>query len=246
MGDLRQRSKEATLSKSTVVISAAGIGRRMKTKGPKALIGLGSGETVLSRQLLLTQASFPSAKIVVVVGHCAEKIISVLPKDVHYVVNEDYERTNVARSFLLGIEAFPCDRAILLCGDLVFGKNFLNCLTKTGSIISVDARPNHRQGEVGINVDNGNAVHFTYGAFPRWAQAVALEGVELELYRNIAAQDRCARWFAYEVLNAIIDQDGRFAVAHPSRMSLVEIDQIQDVIRARRLASGSRRKGVAK
>jgi len=234
------------LSKLTVVISAAGVGRRMKTKGPKALIALGGGETVISRQIFLIRRSFPDSEIVVVVGHCADKVIRALPSDVRYTLNEDYEETNVARSFLLGIESCPAKRTILLCGDLVFGTDFLGCLNHEGSVVAVDRRKEQRKDEVGVNLDNEVVAHFTYGAYPRWAQAAALEGLELDLFRKIASQERCARWFAYEVLNSVIEKSGRLLAVHPSGTSLVEIDQIQDVIRARRLAGRSRKKEVAK
>jgi len=218
----------------------------MKTKGPKALIALGEEETVLSRQILLARRSFPGAEIVVVVGHCGDKVVKALPSGVRYAVNEQYEETNVARSFLLGIESCPSSRVILLCGDLVFGTDFLGCLNHEGSVIAVDTRKDQRKGEVGVNLDDGFVAHFTYGAFPRWAQAAALEGTELELFRRVASQDRCARWFAYEVLNSVIEKNGRLLAVHPSRTSLVEIDQIQDVARARRLAGRSRKKGAVK
>lgn len=218
----------------------------MKTKGPKALIGLGDGETVLSRQIGLARKSFPKAEIVVVVGHCGDKVIKALPSDIRHAVNENYEDTNVARSFLIGIESCPSDRVVLICGDLVFGTNFLGCLNRQGSVVAVDTRKEHRRGEVGVNLDNGFVAHFTYGAYPRWAQTAALEGKELELYRKVAAQDRCARWFAYEVLNSVVDRQGRLLAVCPSRTSLVEIDQVQDVAFARKLARQSRHKRVVR
>jgi len=232
------------LSELVVVISAAGAGRRMKARGPKALIDIGGGETVLSRQLALARRAMPNAELIVVVGYQKERVIKTLPKDVRWVENADHEQTNVARSLLMGIAECPTRRAVLMCGDLVFGPEFLSSVPNEGSVAVIDENHNHRSSEVGCNIDQGRICHFSYGVWPKWGQAVALGDKELDLYRRIASRDQCARWFAYEVLNGVIDAGGVISPAYPKKSYLVEIDSTQDIDRAKSMVSKLRRKGV--
>lgn len=227
-----------------VVISAAGAGRRMKARGPKALIEIGGGETVLSRQLLLARKALPKAEIIVVVGYQKDRVVKSLPKDVGWVENPDHEETNVARSLLVGVNHANAKKAVLMCGDLVFGPDFLACLPEEGSVAIIDENQNHRSSEVGCNIDQERVCHFSYGVWPKWGQAVQLADKELDLYRRVASRDQSARWFAYEVLNGVIDAHGVLSPAYPDKNHLVEIDNTQDIDRAKSLTSRLRRKGV--
>jgi len=232
------------LSELAVVISAAGAGRRMKARGPKALIDIGGGETVLSRQLSMVKKALPNAEVVVVVGYQKDRVIKTLPKDVRWVENPDHEETNVARSLLIGVSDHSAHRVILMCGDLVFGPDFLSSLPAVGSAVVIDENPNHRSSEVGCNIDRERVCHFSYGVWPKWGQAVVLADKELDLYRRIASRDQCSRWFAYEVLNGIIDAGGVIAPAYPEKSYLVEIDSAQDIDRAKSMVNKLRSKGV--
>src|SRR3982751_246557 len=97
-----RRSNSRNLS---IVIPAAGVGRRMKSFGPKSLIELGDGQTVLSRQLHILRSTYPTADIVLVLGHEADRIIRSLPSasGIKVVENENHSETNVARSLAMGI-----------------------------------------------------------------------------------------------------------------------------------------------
>jgi len=227
-----------------VVISAAGAGRRMKARGPKALIEIGGGETVLSRQIVFARKALPKAEIIVVVGYQKDRVIKVLPKDVGWVENSSHEDTNVARSLLVGVNHANAKKVILMCGDLVFGPDFLECLPEEGSAAIIDENQNHRSGEVGCNIDQERVCHFSYGVWPKWGQAVQLADKELDLYRRVASRNQSARWFAYEVLNGIIDAHGIIVPAYPDKTNLVEIDSTQDIERAKSLVTKLRRKGV--
>jgi choline kinase len=102
-----------------VLIPAAGLGRRMKSYGPKALINL-QGETLIERQIRLVREAFPRVKITVVAGFEAHRLREVLPKDVRLVLNPYYETTNVAYSVSIGLRTIPPTVPVLVVyGDLV-------------------------------------------------------------------------------------------------------------------------------
>ena len=59
----------------SVIIPAAGMGRRMKSYGPKALIEINkNGTTIIERQINLLWKVYPGAEIFVVIGFEGEKI----------------------------------------------------------------------------------------------------------------------------------------------------------------------------
>jgi hypothetical protein len=223
------------LQELTVVISATNAGRRMKGRGPKALIDIGNGETVISRQILMAEKAMPEAQVVVVVGYCADKVKKALPKHVIVIENENYLDTNVSRSLLMGISLCVSRRVMIICGDLVFGPDFLECVPCEGSAVIIDENRLHRSVEVGCNIDNDQVEHFAYGAWPKWAHAAILEGKELDLFKRVASLDRSCKWLCHEVLNSVLQKGGSLAAAYPETTSLIEVDSIQDVVRARNL-----------
>ena len=54
--------------KMTVIIPAAGAGRRMKSYGPKCLIDLTPNQTILDRQLEIINNTFKRTEIILVCG----------------------------------------------------------------------------------------------------------------------------------------------------------------------------------
>ena len=91
--------KPSGYSELSVIIPAAGMGRRMKSYGPKGLISL-NGPSVLERQLKIVWKIYPKADITIVAGFQADLISERIRKKypVRIVRNVEYETTNVARS----------------------------------------------------------------------------------------------------------------------------------------------------
>lgn len=213
----------------SIVIPAAGLGRRMKSYGPKALIEVTPGQTILSRQLRILRDKFPGADIVVVVGFEGERVVRSLPPGVRVVENELFETTNVARSLLMGVRSCSCRRALLVYGDLVFSGETLDGLPDDESFVVVDAGGRMREFEVGVNVVDGAATHFSYGLDTKWAQIAMLTGRELHLFRRLAAAREKRKFFGYELLNEVLEHSGDLAAVEPPGMRIVEVDTSKDI-----------------
>jgi choline kinase len=105
----------------SIIIPAAGVGKRMRSYGPKSLIPLNHEETVISRQInLLKKLFLHHSEIIVVVGFESEKIIRNLPKWVKVIENENYATTNVARSIGMALRIASNNNVLIVYGDLVF------------------------------------------------------------------------------------------------------------------------------
>lgn len=221
---------------TSIVIVAAGPGRKMRAYSPKALIGLPDGRTVLQRQVDLARKVWRTADVVVVGGHQADRLSRFLPRGVRLVENERFEDTGSARSALIGLRAASAARCVLMMGDLVFDEGALDGLHLKKSAVLVGG-PNGPKGrDVGVTVADGLAVNFGYGLARAWAGAALLCGRELDLFKALAAGPDRDRLMAVEVFNGILERRGEFqAVEAAGRV--VRIDGVGDLAVAKEVAT---------
>lgn len=216
-----------------IVISAAGIGRRMKSIGPKCLIKLSNRQTILSRQIKILKKSFPNFSIVVVVGFQKEKIKNRFHGEVFFVDNDNYMDNNVGKSFLLALEEHNPKEAILVCGDLVFSKNIFNKYPMNSSWVMMDNNVEHRSSEVGCTVVGTSVIHMSYGIWPKWAQIAYLKEKEISAYCMVLKNRKANKWFAFEFINEIISYGFSFVAFSPKRAKIAEVDTLQNLSEAK-------------
>ncbi len=224
-------------AKPSVVIPAAGCGKRMRSFGPKVLLKVG-GETILERQVRLVRAVFPGASIVVVAGFAADKVRRCLPRGVRVVENTSPEETNVAASVAIGLAASPPGGVLVVYGDLVFNRAALepfSHLDREASAVLID-RGEARHSEVGVSVAGQRACHFCHGLPARWGQVAYLSEDDRRRFRAHAASPGGARMFGYEILNRLAEGETLRALEAPGMM-LAEVDCSKDLALARTVAA---------
>lgn len=223
------------MDKNLIIIAAASLGRRMKTSGPKAAIKISENETVIERQINIFKRHFPEFKIVVVSGAAPDKMKKIVGERAEVVVNKEFETTNTAFSISIALEKHKCDNLIFSCGDLVFNDNLINQLDLNFSSLILDNNKEYRTKEVGCAIynDNFKIDHVNYGINPKWAQIAFMKKEEVLLLKTILKSERTKRWFAFELINKIIDMGGSFYVNEPRGGAVVEIDSHQDIVRAK-------------
>lgn len=221
--------------KLTVVIPTAGIGKRLKYVGAKALLALPNRETVVERQLRIIRDVFPNCDIIVVTGFESSKIKTIIKKRFHtrIVLNEQYESTSVTHSISLALHASLSNQVLIVYGDLVFEHALLQKFARQSdkSYILCDNTGQILETEVGLTHNNEIVEHFTYGINPKWGQIVYLTGFELEKFEAIATQSESNRLLAYEVFNKIIEIGGHFHIIKIDNEKLIEIDHPKDIER---------------
>lgn len=134
-----------------VIILNSGTGSRMGTlteTGPKCLVEIGGGETILGRQLKILE-SFSLKDILITTGPFEEKIEQYLKSrsgdlSVRLVNNPAYERTNYIYSLILAgdyLQTEAPEEVILLHGDLVFERSVPGKLLAAGHRDAVLTNP---------------------------------------------------------------------------------------------------------
>lgn len=218
----------------TVIIPAAGIGKRMKSHGAKPLIELAPSESVLTRQLRIIKQVYPKAEIIVVVGFQADRLIKHLCifSKVKVVENELYEESSVVRSIGMGLRVATHPNVLIIYGDLVFSTCTLNNLLINKSAIVVDCQNQMNSEEVGVNIVDNYVARFAYGLPNKWAHILFLNGKELELFKLMACDKTKKKLNTFEILNYVIDRGGKIMVLESKTMKVIEIDSFKDIVAA--------------
>ena len=217
-----------------IMIPAAGLGKRMKSHGPKSLISIKYGQRILDRQVSLIDDYFTTYNLVIVCGFEADKLIAESPTSAIKVENELYENTNVARSIGLGLRAIPSsDRLLLINGDLVFTNNMIGAMSYDCSCIFVSDKF-MGDGEVGCIINKkGYLENLMYDLPVKWCQIAYFQGKELEELRNIACQRKNKKLFTFEIINKIIDNGGSFKCLDDPSVKVIDVDTSKDIKRAK-------------
>ena len=182
-----------------IVIAAAGLGRRMKTSGPKAAVKIFENETVIERQIRLFKKFFPSYKIVVIIGSTKEKLEKIIGNKAEIVFNEDFETTNTAWSIQKAIEKQEIDNLILCCGDLVFNESMISGMINNFSCVVLDKNHIDRNSKVGCNITELKLNHINYGLSPKWSQIAYLKKNEIKILQKIMQKQTIKKWFFFEI-----------------------------------------------
>jgi len=218
-----------------VIIPAAGIGKRMKSKGPKGLLPIHHGMSILEVQVRTILKVYPNADIIIVGGFECDKIRDTLwgHFPVRVVYNPNYETTNVTHSVSIGLSAMLPGPLLILHGDLVFNEQTIQGLAGKHSSLLV-AGNQLESTEVGIGQQDDIVTTLSYALSSKWGQMAYLQDKELDLFLKVAWNYRISsQWFLYEALNHVIDKGGRFLAHQPANAKLVEIDRYSDLMKAK-------------
>ena len=215
----------------TVIIPAAGEGRRMKSYGPKSLIDLTKGN-VLQRQIRLINKVLGDVNFTIVTGFDCDRLMDSCPDYFLKLENENYSITNVSRSIAIALRAIETKRALIVYGDLVFNERALSKMDYSTSCTSA-SNDESRQHEVGCIIDaNGDITNMMYDLETKWNQILYLDGDELTLFKKICQDRKNKKLFGFEILNKVVDCGGKIKCIVDDSIEVVDIDTSKDLLRA--------------
>tara|TARA_Y100001973_G_C5206132_1_gene341653 strand:- start:2795 stop:3535 length:741 start_codon:yes stop_codon:yes gene_type:complete len=213
----------------SIIIPAAGMGHRMKSYGPKALIRLYQEITLIERQIELLWSVYPNAEILVVIGFEGEKIRKKLSNyPVRFISNPIHQSTNVLYSIGLGMQAIISEEVMIVYGDLIFNENAIRNLRGSSKVV-VDNSNSLKKEEVGVVQNKNTITNFSFGVEPKWAQITYLTGKEMQIFKEISTKKETSQWLGYEGLNYIIEKGGIIEAHHPKSMKIFEVDVAKDL-----------------
>lgn len=223
--------KHKSLDKISIIIPAAGIGRRMKSYGCKALLKI-NHKTLIDIQLETIKATIPNHEVILVTGFDSERLMSQTPNDIIKIENENYYSTNISRSISIGLRATKDnDQVLIILGDVLFNSASLENLdlTKSCIVLSNDME----ECEVGCNITNKeNLEYMMFDLGNKWGQIVYLTGKELKLFKKIIHNRNNDRKFCFEIINEVINQGGKFKCIYSKEIMIMDIDTSKDLKKA--------------
>lgn len=220
------------MSQISVVIPAAGAGKRMKSYGPKPLIKVGNS-TIINTQIATIKSHIPNCDIVLVCGFKAEKLMEETPDNIIKIENECYEDTNVVRSIGMGLRASGNSPIVLVVyGDLVFNAEAISGLIFDSSCVIID-QETMADEEVGCIVgQDGSLQNIMYELPNKWGQIAVFVGKELSMLKRLCWDKKNYKKFGFEVINSIIDKGGHFKCIQDEAIKVIDIDNSKDIKRA--------------
>lgn len=217
-----------------IIIPAAGMGRRMKSYGPKALIKIGSS-TVINNQISILKTYFPDAHITLVCGFKANTVMDETPNYILKVENENYQNTNVARSIGMGLRVLSnSSKVVIIYGDLVFNAETIKSISVDRSSIII-TNQSMGEGEVGCVVDGEELRNLMYDLPIKWGQISVFVGKELQILKQLCWDEKNKTKFGFEVINEIIQQGGRFKCIKNDNIKIIDIDNSKDIQKAKEI-----------
>ena len=219
----------------SIIIPAAGVGRRMKSYGPKPLIKVGNS-TIIKNQINLLRTYIDNSHIVLVCGFKAERLMNETPDFILKVENELYDQTNVVRSIGMGLRASAnCLGVMIVYGDLVFNSEAIKHIPFQKSSVVIAERGMGDE-EVGCIIGEDNKLtHLMYDLAPKWGQIAFFTGMELQLLKNLCWDEKNNTKFGFEIINNIIDKGGSFNCIQNDKIQIIDIDSSKDIQRAREI-----------
>ena len=214
--------------KISVIIPAAGMGRRMKSYGPKPLIKIGNS-TIIKNQIGLIQSYIPGAEIILIAGFKADKLMNETPSHIIKIENAGYEETNVVKSIGMGLRASTRPNNLVIYGDLVFNAITLQSLVLSESslIANVDTMGDR---EVGCVINEYDMVeNIMYDLPQNWGQIAFFCHKELKLLKEMCWDRKNHKKFGFEIINSIIDKGGKFKCVKNKDIKIVDIESSKDI-----------------
>jgi len=219
----------------SIIIPAAGMGYRMRSYGPKALISLSIDQNIIQRQIEIIKNNFTNYEIILVVGFEADKLMKNTPDFLVKVENESYERNNVVRSIGMGLRAATTDKVLIIYGDLVFNEEAISNLKLEQSCIVIDESGMMGKEEVGCNVYDGYIEQLVPDMPNKWGQIGFFVNKELDLLKKISWDKNKGHYFGFEAINEIIERGGSFRAISPAGSKIADVDSSKDLTVARKI-----------
>ena len=213
-----------------IIIPAAGIGKRMKSFGPKSLIQIKPNLNILQNQLNIIKKILPVANIILICGFESEILMNNSPNNLIKIENERYENTNVVRSIGMGLRA--CSKEVLIIyGDLIFNEYALKAINFNKSSILVGDNIMN-ESEVGCILNKTNQIeNMMYDLPCKWGQILFLKEKELSIFKQICWNPNNYNMFGFEAINLAINNGANFLACQNNKAKVIDIDSSKDLIR---------------
>jgi len=214
-----------------VIITAAGIGRRMKSYGCKSLLDI-KNTKLIDRQIKIIENTIDKYEIILITGFDSDRLMNNSPDNIIKIENEKYYENNVARSISIGLRAIKNnDCVLILFGDVLLNEDALKLIDIQESSIIISNYMS--DNEVGCNINNkGYLEYMMFDLQNKWGHIIYVTGKELALLKKNIWSKNSEKKFCFEIINDVINQGGKFKCIDHKDIRVMDIDTSKDLQRA--------------
>ncbi len=184
----------------------------MRYIGPCWLIQV-NGQCLLEHQINSINQSISDCEIIVVIGFEYKKVIKHFINkynNVRFIYNQLYEFNNIGLSIQLGLYNAIYPNILIIYGDLLFSKTYLNDVIGEKSKILFDATTLPIGINIGGIISQNRVTNLGYGLSPVLSQIFYITGNEKKIIIELANNEEMKKLFGHEIINLIIEQKGQF------------------------------------
>lgn len=225
------RKSEMKSDGISVIILDAGIGYRMKSYGPKSLLLANNQHTILQNTLYnLASVLRQPYEVVLTVGLEADRVIKKSPPGIRIVENQLFETTNQIEELRLALNNIIYNNVLIICGDIIFNENTLECIKQPHSTVVVDSKNRIPAHNIGITEVKDFVSIFAYDIPLKWANMAFLTEKEIKILKSICNNRNLSKLFLYEAFNLLINKKGKLAICEPEGMQIKKIESSKDLV----------------
>ena len=213
-----------------VIILAAGMGKRLGQKIPKALVNIFQNKTILDYQIERITKKIGIENIVIVVGYKKQEIISKY-QNLNFVENKKFEITNTSKSLLKGLKNVDED-VIWMNGDVYFQEEALDLVMEMNSSCCLVDNKKCGDEEVKFNLEGKKINEISKNIKNPIGEVLGINKIQkkdLSLFREELEKVKNEDYFEKAIENLIKKNKIEFYPINIKDFFCVEIDYQKDL-----------------
>ena len=229
-GGAKRKNENKTEELVSIILLSDSPGYRMKSYGAIPIIQIGR-QRLIDIQIESIKKTFVNFEIILCVGFDAEKVYKYIRTrhknlNIRIVENQLYHSSNSCESLRLSLNNIWNDKVLICDGNLIFEPITLKSIdiSKSGTLIEEHA---HDTLEIGLNIENNIAQHFSFGARHTWSEILFLNNYEyIENLKKILLSYDNKNRFIFEALNELVNMNFKIATNINSKQ-VIKINNIK-------------------
>lgn len=204
----RKKEPKKQQENYNIILMSGSISYKMKSYGPKCLIDMQDGSSLLYHQIKTIKNNLPQSEVILVIGFGADKIIKKKYEGIRIVENQLFNDSGEIEQLRLALNNRTSNKVLILHGDLFFNDTFINDLELLDrSLMFCNQDKNF---ELGLIDYKEKITNICYSSENKWCEAVYLTGKELDLFEKFCNNRKSSKLYMFEGLNKIIDKSAKF------------------------------------
>lgn len=215
--------------KLSIILLNSLCGYRMKSYGPRCLLKLKTGETIIESQIKILKECYPNSEIIVTIGFDGEKIVKKKIQGVRFVENQLYDSTNIAEEIRLGINNCETGNVLLIQGEILFNHTIIDNITRDGSCVICVDNINNDNDDVGATIVDGYVTILAHGLQPKFGGIAFISESELNYFKHTICSKDNANMYFFELLNILANKYNKIRAIQPPNETVLRIESIKDI-----------------